>query len=137
MHVFTCDMSVYVCITHGDQSLCMHSSLHLPVTPAQLMRHGNGRNMSCAVHLYRPAIFIDISSHTCVLLAEYEALMCCDTSDNVVCMRGYDIVYHCACVSAGSDPRTAAPAGSGPAEDGHDHPAPGGWGTNKKRGGRT
>ena len=38
-------------------------------------------------------------------------------------------------VSTGSDPGAAAPAGSGTAEDGHDHPPPRGWGTNKKRGG--
>ena len=68
-----------------------------------------------------------------MLLVGYEALMCYVSSDDAVCMRGYDTVH----VSAGSDPRAAAPAGSGPAEDGHDHPAPGGWGTNKKRGRRT
>ena len=35
--------------SHLTAFYALHSSLHLPVTPAQLMRPGIGRNASCAV----------------------------------------------------------------------------------------
>ena len=61
--------------------------------------------------------------------------MCMTLSDTVcMCMTSSDTVCMC---PPGSDPGAAASAGSGTAEDGHDHPPPGGWRTNKKRGGRT
>lgn len=72
-----------------------------------------------------------------MLLVGYEALMCYMLQVMMLCACVGMTLCVTVHVSAGSDPRAAAPAGSGPAEDGHDHPAPGGWGTNKKRGGRT